>query len=409
MKLLASAAITLVAITLALGYFGFSASVTGIKDALTPPVATSTDGGPLAQAPEAAPLPPADPEKPGFTLPDLALPKFPLAPDLTAPVIVPPVVTPRPPVVAPPPATAPVSPITPPVTQPVTKAPEPEEEPEDYVGGAKSFAQGALVNILCFSKTSPLKKSISGTGVIIDSRGIILTVAHVGHYFLLEDYPSEGASDCIVRAGSPAKTAYDAKLMYVSPDWVRANADALSTARPRGNGENDFALLLITESLTSKKLPTSFTAVPLSSAEPEEGDAVAIGSYGAEFLTGSQIQSALYPTIDDGKIADVYTYGSDDVDVISVHGSDAAQSGSSGGGVVNTNGRFTGLITTSSLTGGTAQRTLYAITPSHIRASFKGDTGKSLDSFLKGDPEDAVEDFEAEARGLAEVVWDAIW
>jgi S1-C subfamily serine protease len=400
MKLLLSAIIGFVAVTIALGYFGFSTSVSGIRDALLP-AATTTEDGALAPAPEATPLPPADPAQPSFTLPDIIIPKFPIAPDVPVPSIVP-----TPVKVAP----APITPVYP--TTPVpsfTPAPEPDESEEEYVGDAKSFAQGALVNIICSPKTSALKKSISGTGVIIDSRGIILTVAHVGHYFLLENYPEPGSSDCIIRTGSPAKTAYDAKLIYVSPEWVEENAGALASARPRGNGQNDFALLAITTTLTSRKLPASFTAVPLSSGEPEEGDSVAIGSYGAEFLSGAEIQSALYPTIDEGKIADVYTYGSNDVDVISVEGSDAAQSGSSGGGVVNTDGRFIGLITTSSLTGGTAQRTLYAITPDHIRASFRADTGSSLDSYLKGSLSSLVEKFEDDINGLAATVWEAIW
>lgn len=406
LKFLASALIAFVGITIALGYFGFSSSVSGIQDALFPPSITATTT--LPEVPESEPLPPADPERGGFTLPDLTIPKFPIAPDS-------PVTTPDPePTESQPAPTKPVqTPVVPvfPSTPvpPITVVPEPDESEEEYVGDARAFAQGALVNILCTSKTSALKKSISGTGVFIDSRGIILTVAHVGHYFLLENYPETGSSDCVIRTGSPAKTAYDAKLIYVSPAWVRENASALAETRPRGNGEHDFALLAVTSSLTSKKLPTSFTAVPLSSTEPDEGDSVAIGSYGAEFLTGKEIQNALYPIIDDGDIADIFTYGTNEADVISVKGSDAAQSGSSGGGIVNTDGRFIGLITTSSLTGGTAQRTLYGITPAHIRDSFRDDTGSSLDSYLKGSLSSLVTKFEDEVTELAEVVWDAIW
>ena len=32
---------------------------------------------------------------------------------------------------------------------------------------------------------------ISGSGVIVDSRGVVLTNAHVGQFFLLHDYPRQ--------------------------------------------------------------------------------------------------------------------------------------------------------------------------------------------------------------------------
>jgi hypothetical protein len=265
------------------------------------------------------------------------------------------------------------------------------------------------VNIVCSPNRGPLEKSISGSGVIIDPRGIILTVAHVGHYFLLEDYPSPGNADCIIRTGSPAKTAYDAKLIYVSPEWVKEHGDALAEAAPRGNGENDFALLAISESLTSSRLPSSFPYLPLSSATPKAGEDVEVGSYGAEFLTGSQIRTALYPTFADGSIANLYTFGQNKSDVISVHGSLAAQSGSSGGGIADDDDRLIGLITTSSLTGSTADRTLYAITPAHLRTSFKADTGENLDSYLKEDLSDLVAKFEDEKEALAKEVWDDLF
>lgn len=412
LKLLASAVIALVAVAIALGYFGFSASVEGIRSAFLPQATTTValESEVLPPAPETQVLPPADPEQPGFSLPDIVIPKFPIAPDLPAPIIAPPPpVTPRPAAPAPSVSPTPVAPapaLPPPAITLPPVIPDPGEEEAEEGSG---FPRGALVNILCSAKTSALKKSISGSGVIIDSRGIILTVAHVGHYFLLEDYPSAGSSDCVVRTGDPAKTAYDAKLVYVSPEWVKENADALATARPRGNGENDFALLAITSSLTSRALPSSFSSVPLASSDPDENDRVLIGGYGAEFLSGSQIRDALSPILDAGRIAEVYTFGGNAVDVVSVAGTEAAQSGSSGGGLANASGRLVGLITTSNLSGGTAQRVLYAVTPSHIRASFRADAGTSLDSFLRSSVDDLVEDFEDETRELAAVVWDAIW
>jgi hypothetical protein len=62
--------------------------------------------------------------------------------------------------------------------------PEPEEDAEL---SDEALLRGAIVNIICI-QGGGLRGS-SGSGVIVDPRGIILTVAHVGQNFLLRDYP----------------------------------------------------------------------------------------------------------------------------------------------------------------------------------------------------------------------------
>src|SRR6202021_1964720 len=74
----------------------------------------------------------------------------------------------------------------------------------------------SLVNIVCVS-ADPSIPSISGSGVIIDSRGIILTAAHVAQFFLLQDYLGPNTVTCLVRDGSPARRAYIAEPVYISP------------------------------------------------------------------------------------------------------------------------------------------------------------------------------------------------
>src|SRR3989338_2839263 len=63
----------------------------------------------------------------------------------------------------------------------------------------------ALVNIFCVTKSGGIFKPASGSGIIIDKRGIILTNAHVAQYFLLKDYLEQNFIECIVRVGSPAR------------------------------------------------------------------------------------------------------------------------------------------------------------------------------------------------------------
>src|SRR3989344_7756180 len=94
------------------------------------------------------------------------------------------------------PAAKPATSATPaaPVTTP-TPAPVPTKSQEVI----NDETRAALVNILCTPQTGI--NGISGSGVVIDSRGVILTNAHVGQYFLLRDYLTPGNITCTVRIG----------------------------------------------------------------------------------------------------------------------------------------------------------------------------------------------------------------
>jgi S1-C subfamily serine protease len=265
---------------------------------------------------------------------------------------------------------------------------------------AVGLARDSVVNIICISRTNSLH-SASGSGVIVDPRGIILTAAHVAQYFLLTDYPKPGDVRCVIRTGSPAKSAYLVKLIYISPNWVESNPSTLTQSAPVGTGQDDFAFLAITDSVTDAPLPTSFSYLPLSSDTPVVGDKVSIGTYGAEFLSSNQIQSSLYPIIVFGTISERFTFKTSTVDLISVDGTAAAQEGSSGGAIINSKDQLIGLITTSTITSSIATRNLHAITPSHIRQSFMSDTGNNLDQYLKDNTlQGLVTSFEGEAAVL---------
>ena len=160
---------------------------------------------------------------------------------------------------------------------------------------------------------------MSGSGVIIDPKGIILTNAHIAQYFLLAD---RGVS-CTIRSGSPAVNRYEANLVYISPAWLRANANVLTQTNPSGTGEYDFAFLAITKSKTPEALPSSFPFVPLATVPPASGTPVVIASYGAQFLESSQIQSSLFPTIVFGSVKDVFTFVSTTIDILALGGSAA--------------------------------------------------------------------------------------
>ena len=151
------------------------------------------------------------------------------------------------------------------VPPPVIPVPEPEIAATTTVSFSEinTKTRRALVNIICTTKRSGMFSPLSGSGVIIDPRGVIITNAHVAQYFLLKDYLVPNFVDCIIRAGEPAQNKYRARLLYIAPQWVIRNAGDISLPDPTGTGEHDFALLLVSESTNpAVPLPASFDFVP---------------------------------------------------------------------------------------------------------------------------------------------------
>ena len=280
-------------------------------------------------------------------------------------------------------------------------APPPLSSSGDAALDASAAAlRNALVNILCDAPAGGAIHSISGSGVFVDPKGIILTNAHVAQYFLLADRDVS----CSIRTGGPAKDAYRAALIYIPAAWIKQNASVITQAAPDGTGENDFALLAVTGSATNDPLPASFPFVPPAVVSPAKSTPVVIASYGAQFLQTSQVRTDLYPTIVFGSVKDVFTFATDTVDVLSLGGSAAAQEGSSGGGVATAAGTLAGAITTSTITGATDTRTLNAITASYIRAAYASQTGEPLDLLLARPTGDSIAAFAPKISALESVI-----
>ena len=282
---------------------------------------------------------------------------------------------------------------------PMSATPKPSA-PESYAPANTDFSlintatRNAVVNIICTAPNS--SGPLSGSGVIIDPRGVILTNAHVGQYILLSE--TAGISlDCEIRTGSPAHAAYSARVIYISQQWIHDHAHEIREEDPLGTGENDYALLRITGSITGAALPSSFAFLTPNTNETaqSEGQHVLAASYPAGFLSGS---SALYDlnlvsTIT--TIKKLFTFSeAHTADLISLGGIIVAQSGSSGGAVVDGLGHLIGIIATSSLGEQTSQRDLRAVTLYHINHSFIHETGKSLSAYLSGNLSDIQRSFD---------------
>ncbi len=327
--------------------------------------------------------------------------EVPVAATTTKPKIIETVVPQRKPQPAPP---APVIPVP---AKPET-VPAPAEETVETTTNtdetsAMRAVRAALVNILCTTSNQTVR-AMSGSGVIIDPHGIILTVAHVGQYFLLAEGEAPTAT-CVIRTGSPAKNAYFAKPIYVSESWIEDHPGILLEEHARGTGEHDFAILAITQSATKAPLPVTFPALSLSKETPQTGDGVIIGTYGAQFVSSEDIRTSLLPTLITDTVKDVYTFNRTTVDVLSLGGNAAAQSGSSGGAVADTDGKLVGLITTSTTDGPVASRDVRAITLRHIRESFSDDTRSTFDAFLSAaNPEALATSFSGDMEILRSLI-----
>ncbi|MFA5744619.1 MAG: serine protease [Candidatus Paceibacterota bacterium] len=265
---------------------------------------------------------------------------------------------------------------------------------------AASTLVDALVNIICYAPQGSPLHSISATGVLIDAKGIILTNAHVGQYFLLAD---KGIS-CTIRSGVPATDRYNAKLIYISEKWLQANPKVLSETSPNGTGEYDFALLAVSSSATTSPLPLSFPYIPLATQPPLPDTPVAIASYGAQFLDPSQIVSSLFPSMVFGSVKDVFTFAENTIDVLSFGGSAIAQEGSSGGGIVDAEGKLVGTITTSTISGAINTRSLSAITASYVRSEYASETKEPLDILLVQSPISSIASFAPKMTALESII-----
>lgn len=245
--------------------------------------------------------------------------------------------------------------------------------------------RATLVNIICTTIRSGSFNPVSGSGVVIDPRGVILTNAHVAQYFLLKDYLVPNFVSCVIRTGEPARNRYKARLLYLAPQWVERNFRKIVESEPTGTGEHDFALLLITESVNpAAPLSSTYPAIALevSDAPLRRKSEVLVAGYPAGFLGGISIQKELYPVSSIARTGRLYSFGSTTPDIVSVAGSPLAQQGASGGAVIGGNGKLLGLISTASTGATTGERELFAITGTHLERSFAERNSSSLMEML---------------------------
>lgn len=246
--------------------------------------------------------------------------------------------------------------------------------------------RNALVNIVCIQNGLNLS-SISGSGVIVDPQGVILTNAHVAQYVLLSGEPDLHIS-CVIRTGSPARVMWHASVLYMPTTWVHAHAQDIRQRDPVSTGENDYALLFIDDSLTGAPLPKAFPSITpdVREAIGFVADQVLAAGYPAGFLGLLEAQNDLGALSTITTIKQLYSFNADyHADAFSLGGIILAQNGSSGGAVINMWGKLVGLIVTTSSGTTTSERDLRALSTAHIDRSLRTETGTGLLETISSD------------------------
>lgn len=247
---------------------------------------------------------------------------------------------------------------------------------------APATLEEALVNILCTVRTTEAVRTISGSGVFIDSQGVILTNAHLAQFLLLNDDEAHTSATCTIRQGDPATPRYRAALLYLSPVWLVENAHQLYAKVPVGTGARDFALLLVTEALGGA-LPDSFPALPLaSSAYRFDAAPVTAAGYPTAHIDHPETLAA---TVASTTITQLYTFDNGTVDVIALAPSSVGEQGASGGPVLDHRGVAIGLIVTRGNTKTDGAQSLRALTIPYIDRTLTKETGLGLERTLSGD------------------------
>jgi hypothetical protein len=257
----------------------------------------------------------------------------------------------------------------------------------------------SVVNIFCVATKGNMVSISTGSGVVINEKGYILTNSHVAENFLVP------GKDCSIRQGEIASDKYKASLVYINENWLRKNAGVLFTKSARGTGENDFALLSINSKIDGSGIDSNILHTDINQSELTEqnkGNKILIAGYPASTLGALSLRKYLNFVADVNNISNVFTLDGTHVDVFETEVTKVGQHGSSGGGIFDAQNHLVGLIVSVSDESGNAK--INALTTTYISRTLKNETGKTLEEFLSTDKNILLASFLLKQNSLFEYV-----
>jgi hypothetical protein len=237
--------------------------------------------------------------------------------------------------------------------------------------------QNNVVNIYCIQKVGTLRKTFTGSGILINNDGTILTNAHVAQFPLVAE--KNTSVTCTARSGSKTEQAHPIKVVFVSPKWSETNAPFINTGGTTQTGVYDYALLKITgrnmDQIGLSPINISYETQPI-------GSSMILKSYPADILATSPNTNLTLMTervsLDKRERFSSYVgETSEQFDILETGPSTLAQRGSSGGLIATLGNNMQAMITIVLQPRSQGQnKPIRGITPYHIN--------KDLSEYVSG-------------------------
>ena len=243
----------------------------------------------------------------------------------------------------------------------------------------------SVVNIRCEKKVGNSLKVITGSGVLINETGLILTAAHVAAPVYARE--NGGTYKCFSRVKDPATGNYPIKLVFIDKNWINKYYYEFDKTHTE-TGEFDIALLQIDNSKEIKDTDIALlngqSHSSLSISVPKIGDSILIESYPADDYGKYGVFMVLPRKTEVGSIGQLFNFnndGSSTFDLIETEPSSLGQSGASGGGIFNDQGQLIGIISNSVTSNILLKNKIRALSIKYIDKEIKNLTGKSLSDY----------------------------